>query len=270
VNGSTTRPAWVVWAGLAVVLAAAAILSFDALRGLALAVRIPDHFAWLMPIAVDAGAAVSCATWLGARTAPDAAQFAGRMTWALLAVTVVGNAGQLGMHAHGINPPWWVAVLVGTIPPAVVGATVHLLVLLLRSTRAATEDTLPAEPEQPAVVDPVVEHQPVIEDDHEIGAQPADEPVSDNLDDNGLSRLWDTAPLALVPAPVVDEAQPEEPKNDRPATPLAELIARYGVDHDRTMRLLANGAGRPTLVHELGVTPHQARQLAAAKEAAAS
>lgn len=127
-----TRPPWIVWAGLAVVLAAAAVLSFDALRALALAVGIHPHLAWLLPIAVDAGAAVSCATWLGGRTDARAARFAGRMTWALLAVTVAGNAGQLGWHAHAITPPWWVAVLVGAIPPAIVGAVVHLVVLLVR------------------------------------------------------------------------------------------------------------------------------------------
>lgn len=119
-------------AGLAVVLAAAAVLSFDALRGLALAVSIPERLAWLLPVAVDAGAAVSCATWLGRGVPREAARYAAGMTWALLGVTVLGNAGQLGMHAHDVIPPWWVAVAVGTIPPAVVGATVHLLVLVTR------------------------------------------------------------------------------------------------------------------------------------------
>lgn len=118
------------------VLSAAAVLSFDELRNLALAVSISERLAWLLPIAVDAGAAVSCATWLGNRTEPRAAQYAGRMTMSLLAVTVVGNAGQLGMTANHITPPWWVAVLVGAIPPAVVGATVHLLVLLVRRSEA--------------------------------------------------------------------------------------------------------------------------------------
>lgn len=127
---------YVTAAGLAVVLAAAAVLSFDALRGLALAVAIPGHLAWLLPVAVDAGAGVSCAVWLGVRTAPEVARFAARMTWALLAVTVVGNAAQLGMHANDVVAPWWVAVLVGAIAPAVAGATVHLLVLLVRRDRA--------------------------------------------------------------------------------------------------------------------------------------
>lgn len=149
-----TRPPRIVWAGLAVVLVAAAILSFDALRALAVDVAIPEHLAWLLPIAVDAGAAVSCATWLGGRTTPDAARFAGRMTWCLLAATVVGNAGQLGMRAHQIAPPWWVAVLVGSIPPAVVGATVHLVVLLVRRTepaRSARTGDGPAETASPAI-----------------------------------------------------------------------------------------------------------------------
>lgn len=135
----TPRPPIVVWAGLAVVLAAAAVLSFDALRGLGVAVRISDRLAWLLPVAVDAGAAVSCATWLGGRSSASAARFAGRMTWALLAVTVLGNAAALGMHAHDITPPWWVAVLVGSIPPAVVGSVVHLVVLLVRRTDEADQ-----------------------------------------------------------------------------------------------------------------------------------
>lgn len=130
--GPPPRPPWIVWLGLGIVLAAAAVLSFDALRALAVAVGIAGHLAWLLPIAVDAGAAASCAVWLGGRSTVGAARYAGRMTWALLAVTVAGNAGQLGMHAHGITPPWWVAVLVGAIPPAVVGSTVHLVVLLVR------------------------------------------------------------------------------------------------------------------------------------------
>ncbi|MBL8926340.1 MAG: DUF2637 domain-containing protein [Pseudonocardia sp.] len=163
--GSAPRPPWVVWLGLAVVLAAAAVLSFDALRALALAVSIPARFAWLLPVAVDAGAAVSCATWLGGRTTPDAARFAGRMTWALLAVTVVGNAGQLGMHAHEVTPPWWVAVAVGAIPPAVVGATVHLVVLLVRTSphpatpavEAVVEAATPAATPLRAVATPPVD-----------------------------------------------------------------------------------------------------------------
>jgi hypothetical protein len=142
--GAAPRPPWVVWLGLGVVLLAAAALSFEAIQALALAVGIGPRLAWLLPITVDAGAAVSCAVWLGGRSPDDAARFAGRMTWALLGVTVLGNAGQLGMHAYGITPPWLVAALVGAIAPAVVGSVVHLVVLLTR--RPADEVVVAAEP----------------------------------------------------------------------------------------------------------------------------
>jgi len=141
---SDRRLPWIVWLGLAVVLAAAAILSFAELRALGTAVGIPTVIAWLLPISIDAGAAVSCAVWLGGRTDEHAARYAGRMTWALLLATVLGNATGLGLAAAAVVPPWWVAVLVGAIPPAIVGSTVHLVVLLVRrSDRGPMIQTAP-------------------------------------------------------------------------------------------------------------------------------
>ncbi len=117
------------WAGLSLVLMAAAVLSFAALRDLELAVDIPVNLAWLLPIAVDAGAAVSCAAWLSTTSSPEVARFARSLTWSLLGLTVVANAASQGMTAAEIVPPWWAAVAVGAIPPAVLGAVVHLAVL---------------------------------------------------------------------------------------------------------------------------------------------
>ena len=156
-------------AGLVVVLAAAAVLSFAALRDLAIAVRVHDQLAFLLPIAVDAGAAVSCTVWLSPTVRADARRFACWLTWLLLAATVIGNAAQQGMHAHGVTPPWWVAVLVGAVPPAVVGGVVHLLVLVNRA-------------EAPAAV----EEEPEVEE-------------LPQLDERGLSLHWQTAPQAELP-----------------------------------------------------------------------
>lgn len=138
VSGDPPRTSWVTWVGLAVVLVAAAVLSFAALRDLAIAVRIPPSLAALLPIAVDAGAGVSCGAWLSRRTRPDAARFARSMTWGLLGLTVAGNAAAQGMAAAAAQPPWWAAVLVGAIPPAVVGGVVHLAVLVGRDPLAVT------------------------------------------------------------------------------------------------------------------------------------
>lgn len=141
----------VLWIGLLVVLVAAAALSFDALRNLADAVSIPTRLAPLLPIAIDVGAAVSCATWLSRRVDDHTAAFARRMTFALLALTVAGNAAQLGMHANNLGPPWWAAVVVGAVPPGVAGAIVHLIVLVTRTgsgpvpnpLRAVVDDETP-------------------------------------------------------------------------------------------------------------------------------
>jgi hypothetical protein len=142
----------VTWIGLSVVLAAAAVLSFSALAELAAMVGMSRTLAWLFPVCTDAGVAVSTAVWLSRRHNPDAQRFARRLTWALLALTVAGNATHQGLAAAGMIPPWWVAVLVGAIPPGVVGAVVHVAVLVGRGTD--TSQSPPA--------------RPTIEDDHPV------------------------------------------------------------------------------------------------------
>ncbi|MGL5910195.1 MAG: DUF2637 domain-containing protein, partial [Phycicoccus sp.] len=185
VTGAASRPGWIVWVGSAVVAAAAVALSFGALRDLAVAVAIPPTLAWLLPVAIDGGAVVACAVWLGRSAPADARRFAGRLTWALLAVTVIGNAGQLGMHAHLIAPPWWVAVLVGAVPPAVLGAVVHLAVLLGRSPIDAV-----------AVAHPPVTQSPT-------RRPPAARPVGEvgDQDPGGVAQASPATPPALTRPP---------------------------------------------------------------------
>jgi hypothetical protein len=128
---------FVTWIGLSVVLAAAAVLSFSALAELAAMVGMSRRLVWLFPVCTDAGVAVSTAVWLSRRHNPDAERFARRLTWTLLALTVAGNAAHQGLAAAGMVPPWWVAVLVGAIPPGVVGAVVHVAVLVGRGANGS-------------------------------------------------------------------------------------------------------------------------------------
>jgi hypothetical protein len=136
------------------------VLSFSALAELAAMVGMSHRLTWLFPVCTDAGVAVSTAVWLSRRHNPDAERFARRLTWALLALTVAGNAAHQGLAAAGMVPPWWVAVLVGAIPPGVVGAVVHVAVLVGRGTdssesepvRPVTDDGHPAD--DPSVVPP--------------------------------------------------------------------------------------------------------------------
>ena len=85
---------------------------------------------------------MSTAVWLSRRHNPEAERFARRLTWALLALTVAGNAAHQGLAAAGMVPPWWVAVLVGAIPPGVVGAVVHVAVLVGRGADSSESEPI--------------------------------------------------------------------------------------------------------------------------------
>lgn len=149
---------------LLVVASAAAVLSFAALRDLARLCGFARNLAWLLPVVVDAGAAAGSLVWLGGRAARGAQRFARALALALLGLSVVANALGHGLEAYRLAPPWWVVVIVSAIAPAVLGAVVHLAVLVGRT-------------------EPV----PVEADDQ------VDDLDVDFLDENGMSRWWATA-----------------------------------------------------------------------------
>lgn len=160
----------VLYALLGVVSGAAAVLSFSALRDLALVCGFAPQLAWLLPVVVDAGAAAGSLVWLGGQVGSAARTFARTLALALLALSVAANALGHGLAAFALAPAWWVVVIVSAIAPAVLGAVVHLAVLVGRP-----------------------EPGPI--------AQPDDESISprlaayehDLLDEHGLSRRWDDA-----------------------------------------------------------------------------
>ena len=117
---------------LAVVATAAAVLSFSALRDLALLCGFAPELAWLLPVVVDAGAAAGSLVWLGGRTHELARRFARTLALTLLGLSVGANALAHGLDAYRLAPAWWVVVIVSAIAPAVLGAVVHLAVLVGR------------------------------------------------------------------------------------------------------------------------------------------
>jgi Protein of unknown function (DUF2637). len=163
----------VLYALLGIVATAAAVLSFSALRDLALVCGFAPQLAWLLPVVVDAGAAAASLVWLGGWSGLAARVFARALALTLLALSVAANALGHGLAAFELAPAWWVVVIVSAVAPAVLGAVVHLAVLVGR----------PA-----AAVDPVEDDEPV---PYELTADAYD---ADLLDEHGLSRRWDTAP----------------------------------------------------------------------------
>jgi len=161
---------------LSVVAAAAAVLSFSALRDLALVCGFAAQLAWLLPVVVDAGAAAGSLVWLGGTVGSAARTFARALALALLALSVAANALGHGLAAFSLAPAWWVVVIVSAVAPAVLGAVVHLAVLVGRAEPAPTTDEVDTEP---------IPYQ-LTADAYEHGL----------LDEHGLSSHWDDAPPA--------------------------------------------------------------------------
>lgn len=124
---------------LAVVASAAAVLSFAALRDLALLCGFAPALAWLLPVVVDAGAAAGSLVWLGGPAAAAARRFARTLALTLLALSVAANALGHGLAAYTVAPAWWVVVAVSSVAPAVLGAVVHLAVLVGRPADTPSE-----------------------------------------------------------------------------------------------------------------------------------
>lgn len=197
------------YALLLVVAAAAAVLSFSALRDLALLCGFAASLAWLLPVVLDTGATAGAVAWLGRHEGPGRA-FGRRLALALLAASVAGNALGHGLAAYRLAPAWWVVVLVSAVAPAVLGAVVHLAVLVGRG------DAVPPAPPAPTSAHLV-----------ELVESPAELETT-------------LAELESDPVTSADEVETWEARRDR---------------------LLADGAGRPRLMRELGIGDWEARQL---------
>ena len=123
----------VMWTLLGIVAASAAVLSFSALKDLADLCGFHPKLSPLLPLVVDAGAAAGCLVWLSPKdVTKEARRFARALTWVLLASSVAGNAIVHGLSAYGLRPHWTLVVAVSAIAPGVLGAIVHLSVLVGR------------------------------------------------------------------------------------------------------------------------------------------
>ena len=168
---------------LGVVAGAAAVLSFSALRDLALVCGFAPQLAWLLPVVVDAGAAAGSLVWLGGAVGAAARTFARALALTLLALSVAANALGHGLAAFSLAPAWWVVVIVSAVAPAVLGAVVHLAVLVGRPDPAP-----PAETDSDVDGDGDTEPIP-----YQLTAEAYEHGL---LDEHGLSRHWDDAPPA--------------------------------------------------------------------------
>ncbi len=205
---------------LAVVASAAAVLSFAALDELGQLCGFGTLSA-LLPVVIDAGAAAGSVAWLS--QPPGAARGFGRtLALVLLAGSVAGNALSHGLSAYALTASWWVVVAVSAVPPAVLGAVVHLATLTAHGHTGGHEQVGGATGK---------------------GAGTGDTPG------------WEAAPTPdgssgiPVPAPGSSLVQ------------VGQGVGADNLAVDRAAELIAEGVGRRRLARELDITEYQARQL---------
>jgi MFS family permease len=233
----------VLYALLAVVAAAAAVLSFAALRDLALLCGFGPGLAPLLPVTIDAGAAAGSLAWLAPWTPPAATRYGRALALVLLAASVAGNALGHGLDAYHLAPAWWVVVGVSALAPAVLGALVHLVVLVGRPLSVSATP----KPQESATTDAGVGVSAPATVGEWVAQRAAagEPPAGEDRETAGEpDRESGRALLAIVPP---------TPAGEPGAGDLPKVAGQ----------LIAAGAGRRVLARELGITEHEARQLIA-------
>ena len=204
-------PLWPLMALTVAIALMAFILSFDALRTLAVACGVQPGLSWMFPLIIDAPVlAFTWATWVFKTRGLGQAY-----PWAMLlvfsAVSLVGNA----LHAHpvetnGLLLPDWGASLLMTMPPVALLATSHMIV------RAASRSFDMDEPE------PAAEAVPDVPRDMDDPAPAPKAPV----EAEPAAEVVETAPVA--PPEVPRDTDGPETVSEAPAEagPEPEPVAK--------------------------------------------
>jgi hypothetical protein len=124
------RRDWWVILGMTVTAVAAAVSSFSGLHSLAVATGWPEALSPLLPFTIDAYAMTATRVWLSKATGSAAARrFARWNAIGAIGLSLVGNAAWHLIAAQVLTVTWPIVVLVGAVPPAVLGLLSHLAVL---------------------------------------------------------------------------------------------------------------------------------------------
>lgn len=197
--------------------AAAFVLSFTALRDLAVLAAVPTGQAWLWPLVVDGVILEATTSVVALREASTKAR---RFAWLLLSagagVSVAANITHAVLTATSV--PGLVAAAVASVPPLTLLAMTHLTVELMRNTGAGV--ATPAR----------------------IGEFNAEEPAARPLP-------------AVARTPAIEQAtpQPKRSVETSAADPLVPTDRRRRVEQARALD--ADGISRREIAEQLGVHP---------------
>ena len=242
-------PLWPLMALTVAIALMAFILSFDALRTLAVACGVQPGLSWMFPLIIDAPVlAFTWATWVFKTRGLGQAY-----PWAMLlvfsAVSLVGNA----LHAHpvetnGLLLPDWGASLLMTMPPVALLATSHMIVRAASRSfdmdgpepAAGAVPDVPRDMDDPAPAPKApVEAEPAAEAVETAPVAPPEVPrdtdgpetVSEAPAETGAAR-WHPDFSAPIPAPTPEPEPTPEPAPEPTSEPESEAPAESEPESD--------------------------------------
>lgn len=242
-------PLWPLMALTVAIALMAFILSFDALRTLAVACGVQPGLSWMFPLIIDAPVlAFTWATWVFKTRGLGQAY-----PWAMLlvfsAVSLVGNA----LHAHpvetnGLLLPDWGASLLMTMPPVALLATSHMIVRAASRSfdmdgpepAAEAVPDVPRDMDDPAPAPKApVEAEPAAEAVETTPVAPPEVPrdtdgpetVSEAPAETGAAR-WHPDFSAPIPAPTPEPEPTPEPAPEPTSEPESEAPAESEPESD--------------------------------------
>ncbi|MFD6093424.1 DUF2637 domain-containing protein [Oerskovia sp. NPDC060338] len=253
---ATRRPAPIIHAWVMIVahlgtmflIAASFILSFDALTDLAVRAGINPHLGFLWPLIVDGLIVVSSVAIIALVDHPRHVTF---FPWMLLfagaGTSIAANATHAILVASeaGDGFPLEVSALVASVPPLVLLAVTHLLVILMRLGRPSEPAKAPARARQAT----------------KKAAAPKPAPVTTKVP----ARAVEVAPVDAVPAPAPTPEQPViEPEVVVESAPEAEVVAEEAVEPEAAPVDLSDVV--EATVPDVEPEPEPEPEVAAAKE----
>ncbi|MFI8975834.1 DUF2637 domain-containing protein [Nocardia asteroides] len=132
---------WARWSAVLIVVAigaAAFVLSFAALRDLAVMAHTPIHLAWLFPVIVDGTIIQATIAVLALADSRPERTFFTRVLIAGATVSIGGNIAHALVSGHGV-----LAAILAVIAPAALLLDTHGLAVLLRTRKPAPPTEVP-------------------------------------------------------------------------------------------------------------------------------
>lgn len=136
------------------IVGGAAVLSFNSSRDLADMCGFHNWLSWVWPLCLDAVAYTSTRIWLSRNTDTDTRRYARGLALTGITLSLGANGLDLFLSVEKLAPIWGVVLLVGAIPPAMLAAVIHMLVMRRglsaarkpRTVKTATPTPAPAKP----------------------------------------------------------------------------------------------------------------------------